>query len=78
MTFRIRLKNARKPNQPILGFDREELREPDVACTFQVTIGGKFAPLLALRHEDMDINTMITTYNTAVTDERIGRKTLRN
>ena len=30
--------------------------------------GGKFAPLIGLRDEDMDINTMITTYNTAVTD----------
>ena len=69
MTFRIHLKKARKPNQPILGFDLEELREPDVACTFQATIGGKFAPLIALRHEDMAINTMITTYNTEVNDE---------
>ena len=38
-----------------------------MACTFQATIGGKFAPLVGLRDEDMDINTMITTYNTAVT-----------
>ena len=35
-------------------------------CTFQATIGGKFAPLIGLSAEDMD--TMITTYNTAVTD----------
>ena len=46
----------------------EKLRDPDVACTFQTTIGGQFAPLIGLRDEDMDINTMITTYNTAVTD----------
>ena len=39
-----------------------------MACTFQVTTGGKFAPLIGLRDEDMDINTMLTTYNTAVTD----------
>ena len=48
--------------------DLEKLRDPDVACTFQATIGGKFASLIGLRDEDMDINTMITTYNTAVTD----------
>ena len=30
-----------------------------MACTFQVTIGGKFAPLIGLRDEGMDINTMI-------------------
>ena len=39
-----------------------------MACTFQATIGGKFAPLIGLSDKDMDIDTMITTYNTAVTD----------
>ena len=39
-----------------------------MACTFHATIGGKFAPLNGLSDEDMDIDTMITTYNTAVTD----------
>ena len=68
MTFRVRLKNARKPNQPRLRFDLEKLRDPDVACTVQATIGGKFAPLIGLSDEDMDMDTMITTYNTAVTD----------
>ena len=39
MTFQVRLKKARKPNQPRLRFDLEKLRDPDVACTFQATIG---------------------------------------
>ena len=65
MTFQVRLKMARKPNQPRLRFDLEKLRNPDVACTFQATIGGKFAPLTGLSDEDMDMDTMITTYNTA-------------
>ena len=39
-----------------------------MACTFQATIGGKFTPLIGLSDEDMDMDTMITTYNTAVTD----------
>ena len=68
MTFQVRLKTTRKPNQPRLRFDLEKLRDPDVACTFQATIGGKFAPLTGLSDEDMDMDTMITTYNTAVTD----------
>ena len=66
MTFQVRLKKTRKPNQPRLRFDLEKLRDPDVACTFQATIGGKFAPLIGLSDEDMDMDTMITTYNTAV------------
>ena len=39
-----------------------------MACTFQATIGGKFAPLIGLSDEDMDMDTMIPTYTTAVTD----------
>ena len=39
-----------------------------MACTFQAAIGGKLTPLIGLRDEDMDINTMFTVYNTAVTD----------
>ena len=53
---------------------------PDVACTFQATICGKFAPLIGLSDEDMDINTMISTYNTAVTDaasEILGKERRR-
>ena len=34
MTFQVRLKKTRKPNQPRLRFDLEKLRDPDVACTF--------------------------------------------
>ena len=66
--YGARLKKARKPNLPRLKFDLEKLRNPDVACSFQVTIDGKFAPLIDLRDEDIDINTMMTIYNTAVTD----------
>ena len=68
MTFRVRLKEETKPNQPRLRFDLEKLRDPDVACTFQARIGGKFALLIGLSDEDMDMDTMTNTYNTAVTD----------
>ena len=39
-----------------------------MACAFQATVGVKFAPLIGLRDDDMDKDTMITTYNTALTD----------
>ena len=58
----------RKPNQPRLRFDLEKLRDPDVAYTLQATICGKCTPLICLRDEDIEVSTMITTYNTAVTD----------
>ena len=53
MTFRVHLQKARKPNQSRLRFDLKKLRDP--ACTFQATIGGKFALLIGLRDEGMDI-----------------------
>ena len=49
-------------------------------ATFQATIGGKFAPLIGLTDEDMDMDTMITTYNIAVTDvasEILGKERRR-
>ena len=61
-------------------FDLEKQKDPDVACTFQAMIGGKFAPLIGMRDEDMDINTMITTYNTELTDaasEILGKERQR-
>ena len=59
MTFRVHLKKAKKPNQPRIKFDLEKLRDSDVACTFQATIGGKFAPLIGLSDEDMDTTIQI-------------------
>lgn len=55
-----------------------------MACTFQSTIGGQFAPLIGLRDDDVDINNMISAYNTPITDtsievyleKQIGRKSL--
>ena len=80
MTFRVRLKKAKKPNQPRLRFDLEKLRDSDVACTFQATIGGKFASITGLSDGDMDINTMIIIYNIAATDaasEILGKECRR-
>ena len=36
-----------------------------MACTFQITLARKFAPIVGLRDDDMDIDTMITVYNAA-------------
>ena len=34
--------------------------------TFKAMIGGKFAPLTIMNNEDTDMDSMITTFNTAV------------
>ena len=36
--------------------------------TFQDMIGGKFAPLTIMNNEDTDMDSMITTFNTVVTE----------
>ena len=51
-----------------------------MACTFQATIGGKFAPLIGLSDEDTVSDAMVTTYNTAVTgaaSEILGKERRR-
>ena len=48
--------------------DLEKLKDPNVLETFQAMIGGRFAPLTIMSNEDTDINSMITTFNTAVTE----------
>ena len=68
MTFRLRLKKISKPKHTRLKFDLEKLRDPNVLETFQAMIGGKFAPLIIMSNEDADIDSMITTFNTAVTE----------
>ena len=41
---------------------------PNVLETFQAMIGGTFAPLTITNNEDTDIDSMITTFNPAVTE----------
>ena len=56
------------PKHTRLKFDLEKLKDPNVLETFQAMIGGRFAPLAIMNNEDTDIDSMITTFNTAVTE----------
>ena len=67
MTFRLSLTKISKPKHTRLNSDLEKLKDPNVLETFQAMIGGRFAPLTIMSNEDTDINSMITTFNTAVT-----------
>ena len=68
MTFRPRLKKISKTKHTRLKFDLGKLKDPNVLETFQAMIGGGFAPLTIMNNEDTDIDSMITTFNTAVTE----------
>ena len=71
MTFRLRLKKINKPKHTRLKFDLEKLKDLNVLESFQATIGWRFAPLTIMSNEDTEIDSMITTFNTAVTETAI-------
>ena len=45
-----------------------KLKDPNIAEIFQATIGGKFAPLLAFENQDIEIDALINSFDTAVTE----------
>ena len=45
-----------------------QLKDPNVLETFQAMIGGNFAPITIMNNEDTDMDSVITTFNTAVTE----------
>ena len=61
-------KKKKKPKHTRLKFDREKLEDPNVLENFQAMIGGKLSPLSIISNEDTDTDSMITTFNTAVTE----------
>ena len=80
MAFRVRLKITRTQTQSRLRFNFEKSRNPDMAGTFQLTVGEKIALFINLRGDGIEIDSMIM-YNTAVTDsisEILERKLRRN
>ena len=49
-------------------FSLEKLKDPNIAKVFRATIGGKFAPLPAPENQDAEIDALINSFNTAVTE----------
>ena len=68
MTFHLRLKRISKPKHTRLKFDLEKLKDPKVLETFKAIPGGKSAPLTIMNNEGTDVDSLITTFNTAVTE----------
>ena len=61
-------KKISKPKHTGLKFDLEKLKDPKLLEPFQAVIGGRFAPLTIMSNEDTDIDSMITTFNTELTE----------
>ena len=68
VTFHFRLKRIKKPKHTRLWFDLEKLKDPNVLETFQAIMGWKFAPLIIMKSEGTNMDAMITTFHTAVTE----------
>ena len=49
-------------------FDLKKLKDLNVLETFQAMIYETFAPLTIMNNEDTDMDSMIATFNTAVTE----------
>ena len=56
------------PKHTRLRSDIEKLKDPKVLEIFQAMIGGRFAPLTIMSNDETDIDSMISTFNTAVTE----------
>ena len=68
MTFKLRLQRLKNQGSIRIRFSLEKLKDPNIAEIFQATIGGKFAPLLALENQDIEKSPLINSFNTAVTE----------
>ena len=44
------------------------LKDPNVLEALQAVIGGKFAPFTIMNNEDRHLDSVITTFNTAMTE----------
>ena len=68
ITFHLRLKRISNPEDTRLKFDLKKLKDPNVLETFKAMIGKKFAPLTIMSNENTDRDSLITTFNAAVTE----------
>ena len=68
MTFQLCLKRISKQKHTSFKVDLEKLKEPNVLETFQAMIGEKFAPLSIINIEETNLDSMITTFNTAMAE----------
>ena len=64
----LHLKRVKKLGNARIKFDLVMLKDPEVAEAFQAMIGGTFAALTILDADGIDVETLIDTFNTAVTN----------
>ena len=68
MTFKLSLQRVKNQGSIRIRLSLEKLKDPNIAESFRATIGGKFAPVLALENQDTKIDSLINSFNSAVTE----------
>ena len=68
MSFRLRLKKIKMQGPTRIKFDLEKLKDLQVADAFQAMIDGKFAPLTLLNADDTEVDTLVNSFNKALTE----------
>ena len=68
MTFRLRLQRMNKQGNIGIKFRSEKLKDPNIEENVRATTGGRFAPLLVLDNQDTEVDTLVNSFNTAVTE----------
>ena len=64
MTFRLRLQRMENQGNTRIRFSLEKLKDPNITDIFR----AEFAPLLPLENEDTELDALINSFNTAVTE----------
>ena len=68
LTFRLCLQRIKKQSNVRISFSLEKLKDPNIAENFRAMIREKSAPLIFLDNQDTEVDTLISSLNTAVTE----------
>ena len=68
MTFRLRFQRVKNQSNIRIRFSLEKFKDPSITEVFRAPIRGKIAPLLTLENQDAEIDVLINSFNTAMTE----------
>lgn len=68
MTFKPHLKKLKNPNNHMIEYDTENLKDPKILQAFQTKICGRFAPLTNLGAEETYTDFFIAAISVGMTE----------
>lgn len=75
--IKLKLKAKKRQHNSVKRYDVSKLRSPSTKTNYEITIRGKFGPLLKLPDTDVDVNSMWTDIKDAfhsTSEELLGVK----